>query len=92
MEERLENWTRDARPIGVVILLEFPSRSLFHDLQEPAIQWSIGRETLQHAHKAQGLVLEIVDLEALMIEAVNGILETPLAGTFVEESSQLVSA
>ena len=92
MEEGLNDRTCDTRPVGVVRRLERLTGALLDDLSEPGIQRAIGREALHHAHDADRLLLEPVHLEALMVEAIDRILESPVARALIEERRQFSAA
>src|SRR5437879_2832942 len=80
---------RDARPVRVVLGSERLLCSLFDDLAEPGTQGTIRDKTLQQMHDSRGLVLKRVDLEALMVEAVDRTFESNLPRAIREECREL---
>jgi len=92
VEERFDDWPRDAKPILVGVRRESLPSTLLNDLPEPGTQRAIRSEALEKTDDAQRLILKVKDLEALMVEAIDGILESPVIRELIEERLQLGSA
>jgi len=88
VKERLDDRPRLVRPIRVGALIELLTRSLVHEVSEPGIQRTFARQLFERPNDSLGLVLKTVNLEALMVEAVDRIFETPVARTAIEECCQ----
>ena len=57
----------------------------------PWVEPPLGEEAGEHAYDGLGLSLKCIDLEALMVEAIDRILEPPVARAFLEERGQLAA-
>ena len=85
MEERFEDRARDCGPISVVLDLERLVRSQRDDLGEPSVQLALWRKALKRTHDRDRFFLKRVNFEALVIEAVDGILVAPMVVALVEQ-------
>jgi hypothetical protein len=62
------------------------------DLQEPRVERPVGGQIPEGRHDGLRLFLEVVDLEALVVETVDGILVPPVTAALREEVAQGASA
>ena len=82
---RLENGPDHVGPVPIVLEPELPSRARGHDLQKPRVDLFLREKLPKLLHDGLGQFLEPVHLEALVVEAVDGILVAPGIARFREE-------
>ena len=78
MKEGFEHGTGHFRPTRVVLGNELVARSQANDLQKPRVQRPLWRQVGEGGQDGLRLLLDGVDLEALVVEAVDGVLVTPV--------------
>src|SRR5262249_31079039 len=79
-------------PVVVVLQGKLPAGPLANDVKEPSVQRQVGGEGLECVNDLLGALLDVIHLEALVIEAVNGIFIPPLPTALGQELQQLLVA
>jgi hypothetical protein len=80
VKERFDDGPRHQGPAIVIRCRELLAGSLTNDLEKPWMQRTIGEDATEPPNDGVGLLLKPEYFDALMIEAVNRILETPMIG------------
>ena len=85
VKERLDDRSRHLGPAIVVGSRELVARSLANDLKEPWMQRTVREKATEPPNDGVGLLLKPEYFDALMIEAVNRVFETPMVGRCVQK-------
>ena len=88
MEERLEDRSRLVGPVAIHFRVEALSGSRCDDLQKPRIETLALVVLAQCFHDPKGQILQVEDFEALMVKAIEGVFESPMAFGFLEQFLQ----
>ena len=78
MEECFEDWAGAVGPIAIGFRGEALAGAFRHDFKKPWIKSFALIVFAQHFDDAAGQILQVVDFEALMVEVIEGIFETPV--------------
>ena len=88
MEERFEDRSRLVGPVAIHFRAESLPGSRRDDLQEPRVEAFTLVVLTQCFHNPKGQILQVEDFEALMVEAIKGVFESPMAFRFLEQFLQ----
>ena len=88
VEECLEDRSRLVGPVAIDLRAESLPGSRRDDLQEPRVEAFTLVVLAQCFDDLKGQVLQVEDFEALMVKAIEGVFETPVAFRFLEKFLQ----
>ena len=88
VEECLEDRSRLVGPVAIDLRAESLPGSRRDDLQEPRVEAFTLVVLTQCLHDPKGQILQVEDFEALMVKAIKGVVETPVAFGLLEQFLQ----